>query len=98
MPPAVEELAEVRRDLHDALVSRLDVRGLHEMSRAERRMRVREEALSVLRHRGHMLPQRSLAAVISDVSDEVVGFGAIEFLLKDPDVTEVMVDGQTMCC
>ena len=93
MPPAVEELADVRRDLHDALVSRLDVRGLHEMSRAERRMRVREEALSVLRHRGHMLPQRSLAAVISDVSDEVVGFGAIEFLLKDPDVTEVMVNG-----
>jgi pilus assembly protein CpaF len=40
-----------------------------------------------------MLPQRSLAAVISDVSDEVVGFGAIEFLLKDPDVTEVMVNG-----
>jgi pilus assembly protein CpaF len=27
------------------------------------------------------------------VSDEVVGFGPIEFLLKDPEVTEVMAVG-----
>jgi hypothetical protein len=35
------------------------------------------------------LPQRSLARVINEVSDAVVGLGPIEFLLKDPDVTEV---------
>jgi Flp pilus assembly CpaF family ATPase len=27
--------------------------------------------------------------VINDVSDAVVGLGPIEFLLKDPDITEV---------
>ncbi len=30
---------------------------------------------------------------MSGSSDEVVGFGPIEFLLKDPDVTEVMANG-----
>jgi type IV secretory pathway ATPase VirB11/archaellum biosynthesis ATPase len=30
--------------------------------------------------------------VVNEISDEVVGFGPIEFLLKDPDVTEVMVN------
>jgi Flp pilus assembly CpaF family ATPase len=30
----------------------------------------------------------------STSSDEVVGFGPIEFLLRDPGVTEVMVNGQ----
>jgi pilus assembly protein CpaF len=89
----VESLAGVRRGLHEELLSRLDVRCLHEMSPAERRMRVREEALGVLRSQGHMLPQRSLATVVNDVSDEVVGYGPIEFLLKDPEVTEVMVNG-----
>ncbi|MEO8293590.1 MAG: CpaF family protein, partial [Actinomycetota bacterium] len=29
----------------------------------------------------------------NEISDEVVGFGPIEFLLKDPEVTEVMVNG-----
>ena len=27
--------------------------------------------------------------MVNEVSDEVVGFGPIEFLLKDPSVTEV---------
>jgi Flp pilus assembly CpaF family ATPase len=29
---------------------------------------------------------------VNEVSDEVVGFGPVEFLLKDPGVTEVTVD------
>ena len=36
---------------------------------------------------------RALARVVNEVSDEVVGLGPIEFLLRDPDVTEVMVNG-----
>jgi pilus assembly protein CpaF len=91
--PDAEVLAEVRRGLHDELLSRVDARTLYEVSRAERRLRVREEALAILRHQGHMLPQRSLAKVVNEVSDEVVGFGPIEFLLKDPEITEVMVNG-----
>ena len=59
----------------------------------ERRLRVREEALELLRERGAILPQRELARVVNEISDEVVGFGPIEFLLKDPSVTEVMVNG-----
>ncbi len=56
-------------------------------------MRVREEALGVLRAGGAILPQRELTRVVNEVADEVVGFGSIEFLLKDPSVTEVMVNG-----
>jgi pilus assembly protein CpaF len=31
--------------------------------------------------------------VVNKVSDEVFGLGPIEFLLKDPEVTEVMING-----
>jgi pilus assembly protein CpaF len=91
--PDVDALVRVRRRLRDELVEQVDVRGLERVSRAERRLRVREEALAILRRQGHMLPQRSLAKVVNEVSDEVVGFGPVEFLLKDPGVTEVMVNG-----
>src|SRR3989304_1254968 len=50
-------------------------------------------ALAVLRERGHTLPQGALARVVNEVSDAVVGLGPIEFLLKDPEVTEGMVNG-----
>jgi pilus assembly protein CpaF len=90
---AVDALGEVRRSLHERLLRRVDARELEAVSRAERRLRVREEALAVLREQGHILPQGALARVVNEVSDAVVGMGPIEFLLKDPDVTEVMVNG-----
>ena len=88
-----DALASVRRGLHEQLLQRVDARGLETVSRAERRLRVREEALAILRAEGHILPQSALARVINEVSDAVVGLGPIEFLLKDPDITEVMVNG-----
>jgi pilus assembly protein CpaF len=88
-----DALGDVRRELREQLRRRIDARGLAAAPRTERRLRVREEALALLRERGAILPQRELARLVNEVSDEVVGFGPIEFLLKDPTVTEVMVVG-----
>jgi hypothetical protein len=38
-------------------------------------------------------PRTLPSLVVSEVSDELVGFGPIEFLEKEPAVTEVMVNG-----
>src|SRR6058998_1826072 len=88
-----DALTLVRRELRDQLRQRVDARGLAAAPPTERRLRVREEAMAVLRERGAILPARELARVVNEVSDDVVGFGPIEFLLKDPSVTEVMVNG-----
>jgi pilus assembly protein CpaF len=80
------------RELREQLRQRVDAEGLADASRAERRLHVREQALGLLREQGAILPHRELARVVNEISDEVVGFGPIEFLLKDPDVTEVMVN------
>ena len=84
-----DTLAHVRRQLQGQLRERVDAEGLANAPRTERRVLVREEALSLLRESGAILPQRDLTRVVNEVSDEVVGFGPIEFLLKDPEVTEV---------
>jgi pilus assembly protein CpaF len=88
-----DPIGRVRRQLQEQLRERVDARGLSAAPRTERRLRVREEALSLLREHGALLPQRDLARVVNEVSDEVVGFGPVEFLLRDPAVTEVMVNG-----
>ena len=89
----VDGLAEVRRGLHERLLRRVDMGDLSLASRAERRVRVREEALAILHDDGQVLPQGALTRIVNDVSDVVVGLGPIEFLLRDPEVTEVMVNG-----
>jgi pilus assembly protein CpaF len=72
---------------------RVDAAMLATISPTERRLRVREEALAVLREQRAVLPVRELSRLVNEVSDEVVGLGPIEFLLKDPEVSEVMVNG-----
>jgi pilus assembly protein CpaF len=67
--------------------------GGSEESSAQRRLRVREEALGVLREHRVVLPAHELTGLVNEVSDEVVGLGAIEYLLKDPEISEVMVNG-----
>jgi pilus assembly protein CpaF len=86
---SADTLALLRRQLREQLRQRVDARGLTSAPRTERRVRVREQALEVLRDSGAILPQRELTRMVNEISDEVVGFGPIEFLLKDPDVTEV---------
>ncbi|HEY7283517.1 MAG TPA: CpaF family protein, partial [Actinomycetota bacterium] len=88
-----DPLAGIKRRLHDALMRRVAGRGVESLHPAARRLLIREEALSVLREEGHLLPQEALARVVNDVSDRVVGLGPIESLLRDPEVSEVMVNG-----
>ena len=88
-----DALTLMRRQLRDQLRQRVDAPGLASAPRTQRRVRVREEALELLRASGAILPQRELTRMVNEVSDDVVGFGPIEFLLKDPEVTEVMVNG-----
>jgi pilus assembly protein CpaF len=59
----------------------------------QRRFRVREEVLAILREERAILPSEVLTDMVNHVSDEVVGLGPVERLLKDPEVSEVMVNG-----
>jgi pilus assembly protein CpaF len=56
-------------------------------------MRVREQALAVLHDERTILSSSVLTELVNQVSDEVVGLGPIERLLRDPEVSEVMVNG-----
>jgi hypothetical protein len=80
--------SRLRELVADHVRERVDTAALAEASAAERRLRVREEALRVLREQRVVLSSRDLTRIVSEVSDEVVGLGPIEFLLRDPDVTE----------
>jgi pilus assembly protein CpaF len=88
-----DPLGPVKTRLHERLLRRIDPRVLAEAQPRDRRLRVREEALAILREERHILPRESLARLVNDVSDRVVGLGPIESLVRDPEVSEVMVNG-----
>jgi pilus assembly protein CpaF len=83
----------IRGLVRDRLLTADGVNALEQLGAPDRRLRVRRAVVDVLREEGAILSAAALAKVVNQVSDEVVGLGPIERLLRDPEVSEVMVNG-----
>jgi pilus assembly protein CpaF len=62
-------------------------------SSAEKRLKLREAVRRVLNDERVIIPASELATLVREISDEVVGLGPLEELLRDPSITEVMING-----
>lgn len=60
---------------------------------SEKRVRLREAVQKVLQEDQVMMPGVQMASLVREISDEVVGLGPLESLLRDPRITEVMING-----
>jgi pilus assembly protein CpaF len=54
---------------------------------------VRSAVARAVRDEGVLLPPAALGDLVREVTDELAGLGAVQPLLRDPDVTDVMVNG-----
>ena len=91
----MQTLTVTARQLRETVRARLLAEGteLERLTAPERRLRVRSEVMTLLKEQRAILPASAVTEVVNQVSDEVVGLGPIERLLKDPEVSEVMVNG-----
>ena len=83
----------IRDKVRQRLLNDADGDRLDRASAPVRRLRVREVALRILREEHAILSASALTELVNQISDEVVGLGPIERLLRDPEVSEVMVNG-----
>jgi len=60
---------------------------------AERLQAVRAAVIRALRAEGVLLPAVELSGLVRELVDWLAGLGPVEALLRDPDVTDVMVNG-----
>jgi pilus assembly protein CpaF len=54
---------------------------------------VRSAVARAVRAEGVLLPPAQLASLVRDVTDAMAGLGPAQVLLRDPDVTDVMING-----
>src|SRR3954463_11763916 len=91
--PVIDEL---RQKIHHHLIEELGaVLYDRRLSEQEMRRRVHEALQVALSKERAPLSAADKAQLIQDVSDDVLGYGPIDALLRDPTVTEVMVNGAT---
>ena len=79
--------------VHDRILKDLDVRALDSLSYEESHEHVRTAVTEVLGELAGNIAGVIKQEVVTAVVDEVLGYGPIQPLLDDPEISEVMVNG-----
>ncbi len=87
-------LDELRQRIHHHLIDELGpILYDKRLSEDDLRRRVHEQLHAALAQERAPLSAADKAQLIQDVSDDILGYGPIDRLLKDEDITEVMCNG-----
>ncbi len=88
-----ERLAEIKLDLHRALLDNLNLSALDTATEADLRAEISSIASEVLEERSIVLNREDRAQLTQELYDEVRGLGPLETLLKDDTVNDILVNG-----
>ena len=84
---------DLKVELHQRLIDLINLSALDQMSREQIQVEVGDIVSEELGKQNHALNQLERKQLIADVLDELLGLGPIEPLLKDPTITDILVNG-----
>lgn len=91
---AVDPHVEIKKSVHSALVESLGAQLYQtQLSEADLNQRVRVVLHDVLARDQTPMPSAERAALAQQIADEILGYGPLEPFLRDPEITEIMVNG-----
>jgi pilus assembly protein CpaF len=90
--PAALGMEEVRGRIHRKLLDRLNLSNLDGLSREEASDAIRPEIQNLLTREGLALNQAERDKLVQQVLDEIFGLGPLEPLMKDPDISDILVN------
>jgi len=84
---------ELKVELHQRLLDLINLSALDSMSRQQIEAEVGDIVHEELAKQNHALNQAERKQLVGDVLDELLGLGPLEPLLKDPTITDILVNG-----
>jgi pilus assembly protein CpaF len=94
-PPPTDrqnQLTQLKVKLHQQLVERLDMQNLRTLPAETVRREVRELIRELCRSEKGLISSSEQERLMDEVMDETFGLGPLESLLKDPTVSDIMVN------
>src|SRR5207237_8606914 len=85
-------LTQMRVKIHQKLVERLNVQNLRSMPINVVRQEVRTLIRELYQSEKGLLSSAEQSKLMDDVMDETFGLGPLEGLLKDPSITDILVN------
>jgi pilus assembly protein CpaF len=90
-------LLDEKVKLHAKIIDEFNLAVLERMPREELVRELRVYVGEYVRTERIPLNQRELQAFVEDLVDEMIGFGPIEPLLKDPTITDILINTHKKC-
>src|SRR3989454_1229461 len=90
-----EELRRLKGQLHHQLVAGMDLAALGTMTKDQLRQEVRRVADELCQRSASLLSRQEREHLVNEVLDETFGLGPLEPLLKDPTITDILINGSS---
>lgn len=84
---------DLKVELHQRLLDVINLQALDQMSRSQIEAEVGDIVYEELGKQNQALNNIERKSLVSDVLDELLGLGPIEPLLKDPTITDILING-----
>lgn len=86
-------IMQLKRELHEKLMASIDLTALRNMDEQTLRNAFRSGAEELCRRRPDLLSHADRRRVIDELVDETLGLGPLEPLLRDPTVSDILING-----
>src|SRR5688500_12937117 len=83
---------ELKANVHRKLLNRLNLEALASADRARAESEIRTLLFELINEEGTPMSMGEREAILGDVIDEVFGLGPLEPLLRDPGVSDILVN------
>jgi pilus assembly protein CpaF len=90
---AEEWFLRLKRELHQRLIASMDLATIGTMNDEELRPEVRKAAEEMCRLTSDLLSLTERERLVNEVLDETFGLGPLEPLMKDPMITDILING-----
>src|SRR5947208_9030174 len=90
---AAKNFEELKRQIHSKLVERLDFTRVRDLSSDAMRRDIRRVIEHLCDTENPLLNRIERERLIDEILDETLGFGPLEILLKDPTISDILVNG-----
>ena len=90
----IDKYAALKLKVHQEVIEKIDQELKQtDLSQELLSKKTREMVVGILERDAGFLPYSERQVITAEITDEVLGFGPLEQLLNDDDITEVMVNG-----
>lgn len=91
------DFSAVQKKVHSLLMERLDLRQMEKMEDKLVRNQIRLALRDLIDDNGFVLNEHEQSVLIENVENEVLGMGPLEPLLRDPSISDILINTADTC-